>query len=290
VKKNLTIIIPAYNEELGIKATIENLLPFAQKHDWRILIVNDGSKDNTEAIISSIKNVDTINHSYNKGYGAALKTGIRAAETDYIAMYDADGQHNPEDLEAMWQNDENYDMLIGERGKDSHQDWMRKPGKWMLAKIANFLTERKIPDLNSGLRIIKREILINRLHLFSNAFSFSTTSTVALMNLGYNIKYFPIKVNKRVGTSTVRQFKHGTNTIMLILRLIMLFNPLKVFLPVSGFLFICGIVYELIWGIILIEGVSLLPTAILLLISSLLVFFFGLIADQISEIRKRGIS
>ncbi len=289
-ESNLTIIIPAFNEELAIKTTLQYLFPTAIKNNWNIIVINDGSTDNTQSEVESLGNkVTLIIHPYNKGYGAALKTGIRAAQTDYIGMYDADGQHNPEDLEALWQNIGNYDMLIGKRGNDSHQDWIRKPGKWVLSKTANFLTGRKIPDLNSGMRIIKRETVIKKLHLFSDAFSFSTTSTVALMNMGYFVDYFPIKVNKRTGKSTVKQFKHGTSTIMLILRLIVLFNPLKVFIPASIILFIVGIVYEVVYGIILMPvGVKLIPAALLLILTGIFIFFFGLIADQLSEIRKQS--
>jgi glycosyltransferase involved in cell wall biosynthesis len=289
MSQKLTIIIPAYNEELGIASTLEALLPLAKQNNWSIIVVNDGSNDNSQQILENISGIKLIKHPHNKGYGAALKTGIKAASSDYIAMYDADGQHNPSDLESMWSNIGNNDMLVGERGKNSHKDWIRVPGKWVLGKTANFLTGIKIPDLNSGLRIIKRDILINRLHLFSNSFSFSTTSTVALINLGYLVEYFPIKVNKRIGTSTVKQLKHGSNTILLILRLVMLFNPLKVFLPTSFILIFFGVIYEIIWGIVLNTGVSLLPTAVFLLISGVLIFLFGLIADQISEIRKQQI-
>lgn len=292
-RKGLTIIIPAYNEEQGITGTLNSLMPITIKHNWQIIVVNDGSIDLTqnaiESFISSNTNtmpITLINHKINKGYGAALKTGIKHAETEYIAMYDADGQHNPDDLLNMWHHIGDTDMLIGQRGKDSHQDWVRKPGKWVLGRVANLLTGRKIPDLNSGLRIIKREVLINKLHLFSNAFSFSTTSTVALMSMGYSVDYFPIKVNKRIGTSTVKQFKHGSTTILLILRLIMLFNPLKVFLPLSAIFFIVGMIYELIWGVVLSAHIKLLPTALFLFIAGVLVFLFGLVADQISEMRK----
>jgi len=286
----LTIIIPAFNEELAIKSTLEKLLPTAIRNKWNIIVINDGSTDNTIEVVTGFEEkITLINHPYNKGYGASLKTGIRAVKTDYIGMYDADGQHNPEDLESIWQNIGNYDMLVGKRGHDSHQDWIRKPGKWILFKTANFLTGRKIPDLNSGLRIIKKDIVIDKLHLFSDAFSFSTTSTVALMNMGYFVEYYPIKVNKRIGKSTVKQFKHGTSTIMLILRLIVLFNPLKVFIPASLILLAIGILYEIVFGIILMPvGFKLIPAALLLILTGIFIFFFGLIADQLSEIRKQG--
>lgn len=289
-KEELTIIIAAYNEEDGIADTIQGLLPLLDKYLWKLLVINDGSSDETESIIlrfsKSNSRISYINHPYNRGYGAGLKTGIKNANTDFVAFYDADGQHRPEDMEKLYDKFVGLDMLVGKRGRDSYQDWVRKPGKWVLGKVANFLTGRKIPDLNSGLRIIKRDIILGMLHLFPDGFSFSTTSTVAFMNLGYAVDYSPIIVNKRVGQSTVKQFKHGSSTILLIFRLIILFNPLKVFLPASLFILLLGIIYELLFGIILIDGIDLLPAALLLIITGILIFFFGLVVDQVSELRK----
>jgi glycosyltransferase involved in cell wall biosynthesis len=280
---SLTIIIPAYNEEEGIRQTLDKLLPITQVNNFKIIVVNDGSTDKTRQIVEE-KPVDLINHPYNKGYGAALKSGILASNSEYVAMYDADGQHNPEDLLNLWINRGEYDMLVGMRSKNSHHDWLRKPGKWILHKTANFLTGRKIPDLNSGMRIIKCERLVDKLHLFSDSFSFSTTSTVAFMNLGYYVDYYPITVNKRVGKSTVRQLKHGTSTLMLILRMVVLFNPLKVFLPVSIITFILGIG----WGSIGYFIASRFPnSALLLAMMGVLFFFMGLISDQISTLNKK---
>jgi glycosyltransferase involved in cell wall biosynthesis len=288
MNNRLTIIIPAFNEELGIESTIRKVLPLAQKHNWIILVINDGSVDKTAGVLKKLSGIEIIDHPYNKGYGASLKTGILQAETELIAFYDADGQHNPDDLENLFNNFQNYDMLIGMRAKNSHQDWLRRPGKWVLTKVANLLTGNKIPDLNSGLRIIRRDIIIKMLHLFPQGFSFSTTSTIAFMNLGYNVGYYPIVVNKRVGTSTVKQFKHGSASIMLMLRLIVLFNPLKVFMPACIFLFIFGTIYEIIFGIILLlpDNFRLIPAAFFMILTSILIFFFGLVVDQISELRK----
>jgi len=279
----LTVIIPAYNEEEGIGQTLDKLLPIAGLNNFKMIVINDGSTDETKQIVEK-RPVILINHPYNKGYGAALKTGVKATNTEYVAMYDADGQHNPEDLLKLWRNINEYDMLIGMRGKDSHRDWLRKPGKWILHKTANFLTGRKIPDLNSGLRIIRRGKLIDKLHLFSDSFSFSTTSTVAFMNLGYSVGYYPIKVNKRVGKSTVRQLRHGPSALLIILKMVVLYNPLKVFLPVSFFIFILGIA----WGVAGYFIASRFPnSAILLTIMGLLFFFMGLISDQISTLNKK---
>lgn len=288
---NLTIIIPAFNEEMGIEKTIVELRSYIKEKRWNILIVNDGSTDNTGVILKKLSGIEVIEHPYNKGYGASLKTGILHAKTELIAFYDADGQHRPYDLEQLFLNFLNYDMLVGMRGKNSHQDWMRKPGKYVLSKVANLLTGRKIPDLNSGLRIIRRDVIVKMLHLFPQGFSFSTTSTIALINMGYNVGYYPIIVYKRVGNSKVKQFKHGSNTIMLILRLIVLFNPLKIFMPVSAYLFIFGTIYEIVFGIIILlpDNFRLIPAAFFMILTSILIFFFGLMVDQISELRKQNI-
>jgi len=285
---NLTVVIPAFNEDAGIKNTIEELVPYAEKNNWEILIINDGSSDNTGRILSGIPGVKVIDHPYNKGYGASLKTGIKNAKSELVAFFDADGQHDPKDLENLEANLGNYDMVVGAREGESHQDLIRKPGKWLLKKVANFLTGRKIPDLNSGLRVVGKDIIMKFLHLFPEGFSFSTTSTIAFMNLGFNIGYFPIKARKRAGKSSVNQIKDGSNTILLIIRLVVLFNPIKVFMPPAILIFFIGAIYEIIWGIILAPSAEILPGAILMIFTGVLIFFFGLVVDQISELRKNG--
>lgn len=285
IDHKLTVIIPAYNEELGIASTLEELLPEAMENEFEIIVVDDGSSDNTSMIVQRYSEIRLIRHPYNKGYGAALKTGIRNSTTQYIAFYDADGQHNPKDLLKMWQARDGYDMLVGERGNDSHVDWVRKPGKWVLSTVANFLTGRKIPDLNSGLRVIKKTSILQIIHLLPDGFSLSTTSTVAFMSLGFNVGYLGIKVVKRIGKSSVKQIRHGSNTLLLIMRLIVLFNPLKVFVPVSLVLLTVGSLYEILYGIVFIESMQILPGAILAILSGIVIFFFGLVVDQISALR-----
>ncbi len=287
--KDLTVIIPAYNEEKGLRDTVLGILNVVKDNSWKIIVINDGSTDNTVSTLKGIKDIEVINHPYNKGYGASLKTGILNSKTDLVAFYDADGQHRPEDLVKLYENFADYDMLIGKREKDSHQEWIRKPGKWILARVANFLTGRKIPDLNSGLRVIKREVIRKMSHLFPEGFSFSTTSTIAFMNMGYNVGYSPIVANKRIGKSTVKQLKHGSSTLLLILRLIVLFNPLKVFLPASLIIFFIGVIYEIYAGILThADPPKLIPAAFFMMITGILIFFFGLVVDQISELRKHS--
>lgn len=284
----LTIIIPVYNEEASINNTLNELLDFSKSKKWELLVVNDGSTDKTGEILQGYSSLRVVTHPYNKGYGASLKTGIKNASSELICFYDADGQHNPSDVENLLNNFFQFDMLVGARSKNSYTEWIRKPGKWILSKVANFLTGRKIPDLNSGLRIIRKSLITKMLHLFPEGFSFSTTSTIAFFNLGYNVGYFPITTRKRTGKSTVKQLKHGSNVLLLILRLIVLFNPLKVFIPVSLSVVLMGVLYELYQGVLVMgfEKARLIPGAFFLIITGILIFFFGLVVDQISEMRK----
>lgn len=285
---DVTIIIPAYNESGGIGKTLEMLVPLAEEHKWKIIVVDDGSTDDTAEIVGRNASVDLISHPYNKGYGASLKTGIEKSNTEFVAFYDADGQHKPSDLKNLIDNMANSDMIVGQRGKTSHQDWIRKPGKWILSKVANFLTGRKIPDLNSGLRVVRKNVISTMLHLFPSGFSFSTTSTIAFFNSGYSVAYYPIQTARRIGKSTVKQLKHGSSTLLLILRLVVLFNPLKVFIPTSLIFLFMGIIYEVFAGVIF-QPVhpKLIPGAFFLMLTGVLIFFFGLVVDQISELRKQ---
>lgn len=285
----ITVIVPVFNEEKAIGGVIGGLLENLPRDQWDIIVVDDGSTDESARKIAEFKEIHLLSHNKNRGYGAALKTGIKNAETPLVAFFDADGQHKIEDLIRLSEIMDENDMVVGKRDRDSHKDWIRFPGKWILSKVANFLVGEKIPDINSGLRIIKTEEIKRILPILPNTFSFSTTSTLAFTYLGFSVFYHPISTRKRIGVSNVRQIRDGTNTIMLMLKLIMLFNPFRVFGPLSVLLVSLGLVYEVIYGIILIEGVKLLPGALLLILTGVLTFLFGLLADQISEMRRQNI-
>jgi glycosyltransferase involved in cell wall biosynthesis len=282
-KPQASIIIPVFNEEEAIENTLNQLLAIPESQHWEIIAVNDASTDRTRELLGKFGQIRIIDHSFNKGYGAALKTGIRAASSDIIVTFDADGQHNPIDIPRLLQKIPQADMVTGQRTKGSAQDWIRKPGKFALKHVANLLAETKIPDLNCGLRAIKREIIINMLDLLPDGFSFSTTSIIAFYKLGYNVAYVPITTKSRMGKSTVKQVKHGSQVILLIMRLIALFSPLRIFLNVAAILFLTGLIYQI--EEIVRRGWHIVNGALLLIIASLLVFLFGLIADQISGLR-----
>ncbi len=276
-----TIIIPAYNEEEGIRSVINGLKSMQDKCE--ILVVDDGSTDNTFKFASE-SGVRVVHHPHNKGYGAALKTGIRNAKTDLVLLMDADGQHKPDDARKLLQYMDEYDMVVGSRTNNSHISLLRKPGKKILSIVANYLSGTKIPDLNSGFRAIKKNMAMDFMHILPNGFSFTTTITLAALTSGYSVKYVPIDAPKRVGTSKIRPFRDGFLFTMLIIRTISLFNPMKIVLPLSGFLCIAGLLYA-IDGVI--QNNHIPSGALLFILSGLIIFFFGIISDQISVLIRR---
>lgn len=280
-KRDVSIVIPAYNEEESVGAVVRELRGY--NGEWEIIVVDDGSQDKT-AEVARKERARVLCHPYNIGYGAALKTGIRAAIHDTIVLMDADGQHKDfQDIDRLLEHIDTHDMVVGARSAESHQSFFRRPGKWLLGKIANYLTKKDIPDLNSGFRAFRKEVVINYLPLLPNQFSFSTTLTVLMLSEGNTIEYIPIKTYKRTGKSTVRFFRDGFGTILLMLRMIMLFNPLRVFIPFSIILFIIGTL-RLFTG--LYEGKDYTITSILGILSAVIVFFIGLLADQLASLRK----
>lgn len=261
---------------------------------WRdraeIIVIDDASTDHT-AEVAQGAGVRVIQHRHNKGYGAGLKTGIRAAEGDIIVMMDADSEHNAAQISQLLDNFGDNDMVVGARAKGSHAPLVRRPGKWLLSKVANYLAEAQIPDLNSGFRAFRRNVALRFLHILPNGFSFTTTLTLALFKEGYNTAYVPITTTPRVGTSTVNPLRDGVNTLMLIIRIIALFDPVKVFLPTSVALFLIGAIYWIGSGVFRfvqhLEPAFHIPTgAMFMMVSSVIVFMFGILADQVSAIRR----
>lgn len=284
----VTIIIPAYNEEASIGGVLQGLDAWRERAE--IIVIDDASTDRT-AEIAQAAGVRVMRHLHNKGYGAGLKTGIRAAVGDIVVMMDADSEHDAAQISLLLDHLGDNDMVVGARGKGSHAPLLRRPGKWLLSQVANYLAQANIPDLNSGFRACRKDVALRFLHILPNGFSFSTTLTLALFKEGYNTAYVPITTTPRVGTSTVNPIRDGINTLMLIIRIIALFDPIKVFLPTSLLLFLIGLVYWIASGVFRfnahIEPAFHIPTgAMFMLVSSVIVFMFGILADQVSAIRR----
>lgn len=279
--KDLTVVIPAYNEEKAIGDILSDLI--SCNKNLEIIVVDDGSIDNTSAVAKD-KGVKVIRHPENIGYGAALKSGIRQASNEYILILDSDGQHrNFRDIELLYSYIKDYEMVVGARTKGCKGSLVRRMGKNLLRAVASFLVEKDIPDLNSGFRIIKKSIVEGYFHLLCNEFSFTSTLTLIMLKEGFQVKFVPIEVEKRQGRSTVKFIRHGLGALLFILCTIMLFNPLRVFIPISLVLFIFGL-GRLIQG--LTAGVDYTITAVIGIVSSVVIFTFGLLADQIASLRR----
>jgi glycosyltransferase involved in cell wall biosynthesis len=279
----ISIVIPAHNEEGAIGNVLAGLCDHTPEGVDEIIVVDDGSTDRTGEIAEAA-GVRVIRQPSNRGYGAALKAGIRTAGGEYILTMDADGQHRLEDvvkLCAAVSRELPADCVIGHRTKLVHSPLWRMPGKWFLTRLARVLTRKEILDLNSGLRVVRRDVIVRYMHLCPAGFSFSTTSTFALASRGYRVEFVPIHVERRIGKSSV-SVATGFQTILLILRLASLFNPLRVFLPLS-FLFIVG---GSLWTIpYLLDGQGITVAAMLAVLTGVTLFGLGLICDQVAQLR-----
>jgi glycosyltransferase involved in cell wall biosynthesis len=282
----LSVIVPAYNEEHGIGLVLDQVFQVLSESglQFEIIIVDDGSQDQTATIANEIGFARVIRHGFNRGYGAAIKTGIRQAQNELICITDADGTYPNEripDLLAAIVDGE-YDMVVGARvGKNVSIPLLRRPAKWMIAKLAYIVTGEVIPDINSGLRVFKRSVAMRFFNLLPDGFSLTTTFTLGLLVNGYSIEYLPIEYFPRLGKSKIRPIQDTLNFIQLVLRIALYFSPLKIFLPIGGFLFILGI----LWGWIswYLFGRVADASMMAIIMASIQVSVVGLLADLINH-------
>lgn len=285
----LSVIIPAYNEEKAIKSTFRNLNLNLKNLNipYEIIFVDDGSTDKTAELIQTCPGTSLIQHPDNKGYGAALKTGIRHARGTYILITDADGTYPHNEIPNLWKYAYSYDMIVGSRtGKNVKIPLYRQPAKRFINWVANFLSGTKIPDINSGMRIFKKKQAMNYFNIICDGFSFTTTITLAYLAQNLKIKYYPINYEERIGKSKINPIHDGLRFILLIITTTTYFNPLKVFLSTGFFIIILG----LIIGIrVLIHFFSTgsvtphFPSALLtitLIIVGIQIIGFGLVAEM----------
>lgn len=280
----LSIVIPAYNEERAISQTVEAIATVLShlSIESEIIVVNDGSTDNTgeEAARTG---AHVINSNENSGYGASLKKGIAASSSDFIAILDADGTYPANSLPAMLELADSADMVVGDRGAAmTNVPLIRRPAKYILNSLAGYLAGRKIPDLNSGMRIFRRSALTGFIPLLPMGFSFTTTITLCMICSNLRVMYLPIEYGRRIGQSKIKPTDFF-NFILLVLRAIVLFNPLRVFLPLGALVFSMGIVklgYDIYIG-------NLSESAVLGLLTAVMIWSLGLIADMISRLHLR---
>lgn len=283
----VSLIIPAYNEELAITQGVTEARAALESTGrlYEIIVVDDGSTDRTGELAAALTGVTLLTQPENRGYGAALKAGIRASKYDYIMITDADGTYPAASIPDLLDRAAQYDMVVGARiGKNVSIPNMRKPAKWFLGKLAGHLAGRPIPDLNSGLRVMKRDQVRRFMHLLPSGFSFTTTITLAMLCTDQLVYYHPIDYFERQGESKIRP-KHALEFLILILRIIVYFNPLKIFLPL-GTLFFAGGVLKFLQDLTL-RNMS--ETAILGILGGTLVWSVGLLSDQIARSTLRDL-
>lgn len=277
----ISIIIPAYNEEKSIVKTISEIKNTIKslKGDIEIVVINDGSGDNTGKLISSISGIKVIKHTSNKGYGASLKEAIKKSNSELIMIIDADGTYPTAAIPLLVSHSKDFDMVVAARtGKSVKMPLFRKPAKWFLKHFAQYLTKTKIPDLNSGLRIFKREIVMRFMGLFPDGFSFTTTLTMACLTNDYSVKYIPINYYERKGKSTISPVRDFLGFTNLIFRLTIFFKPLNVFIPISAFIFIVGVL-KLIRDFLLLQSFG--QGGVMAILAAIQIAFLGILAELI---------
>ena len=238
----LSIVIPVYNEEKAIGSDLDLIIETmeASAHDYELIVVDDGSTDDSAEIVGQHSQVRLIRHPYNQGTGAARSTGLRAAKGKIVVMTDGDGTYPNQDIPRLLaeMEEKGYDMVIGARRREmGNWKWLRSPAKWFIRVLASYLTGVKIPDLNSGLRAFKREPALSYLNILPRTHSWVSTITIAFLSDGHAVGWMPIDYYRRVGRSTFHPLADTYNYLSLVVRAVMYFEPLKVFLPLTLLLF-----------------------------------------------------
>jgi len=278
----VSVVIPAFNEGAAIGDVVRALAAIGA---WReILVVDDGSTDDTAARAAAA-GARVLRHPYNKGNGAAVKTGIRQTAGEFVLLLDGDGQHQPADARRLVDRLGDYDLIVGSRSRAAQAGAARAVGNALLNRLASFLTEREIPDLTSGMRAARRDCLLEFLPLLPNGFSTPTTTTLAFIKAGYNVAFEPIEVRGRIGRSKIHLSRDGVKFLLIVMRVVTIFSPMRVFLPVAAVAFLTGAGYG-VWTVIASHKIA--NGAVLLLLFSVLVFLVGLVSEQVAALRPDG--
>jgi len=279
----VSVVIPAFEEASAVGVVVQSLRAAAT---WReVLVIDDGSADET-ATVASAAGAEVVRHPYNKGNGAAIKTGIRRASGEYVLIVDGDGQHTAADALRLVAFLGEYDLVVGTRAGSTQQaSTARHMGNNALNWVASYLTGREIPDLTSGLRAARTSGLREFLHLLPNGFSTPTTTTLSFVKAGYSVRFEPITVGARLGKSKIKLVSDGARFLMILLKVITIFSPLRIFLPIAGAFFALGTTYA-IWTTITRHDIT--DSSVLLLVLAVVIFLVGLVSEQISTMRSEG--
>lgn len=277
-----SILIPAFNEAPAVGDVVTALGREARWHE--VIVIDDGSTDGT-AERAEAAGATVVRHPYNKGNGAAVKSGLRRASGEYVLIVDADGQHQPGDALRLVNQLNRFELVVGARSSDSHASQSRRFGNAALNRIASYLTGQTITDLTSGFRAARRDCLLEFIHLLPNGFSTPTTTTMAFIRAGYSVRFEPVVARQRQGTSKIRLGSDGARFALILLKVITIFSPLRLFLPISLAMFVVGAAYAL-WTMVTQSHVT--NSSVLLILASVITLLIGLVSEQVASLRAEG--
>lgn len=290
--KTLSIVIPVYNEEKSLPAVLPEVAAFAQEHNYRVILVNDGSRDLSLAIMTTFCQdkpwMTVVSHKVNRGYGGAIKSGVLAAETDYVITIDADGQHYLDDVKKLFAflHETDSDMIIGSRKGQKEASAFRGVGKSIIRRVAKILMPINIYDINSGMKLYNAELGKKYIKLCPDSMAYSDIIALVFISQRHRVLETPIGIKPRAAGESTIGARTAFETVMEILNVVILFNPMRVFFPLSLFFAGAGFIWDLQF---LLTGRGLSIGASMLIISGFIFFSIGLITEQLSQIRKRQI-
>jgi glycosyltransferase involved in cell wall biosynthesis len=275
----VSVIIPCFNEENTIGEIVQNVRSLYP--DYEIIVVDDGSSDQTEKMAIDAGAI-AVRHPYNIGNGASIKSGIRKASGEIIVFMDGDGQHDPEDLPKLLKNFPEFDMVVGARSMNQQSNLMRGFGNIICNSFASYVAKFNVKDLTSGFRAVKANVAKKFLYLLPNQYSYPTTSTLYILRTGRSLKYVSINAqHRKSGKSNIHIFRDGVRFLLIIVKICVLFSPLRVFLPLSAIFLTFGMVRYFYTYITINQFTNM---SALLISTSVLVFLIGLVSEQICQI------
>ena len=282
----VSVVIPVYNEAAGVGELLGELAEAMAELEipWEVIVVDDGSADSVETAVGRElgEGVQLVRHSRNQGYGAAIKTGLHAASHPWILITDADGTYPCRHVPELVRRRRDSRMVVGARTSlEVHVPWLRRPAKWVLRRLASYLSQVEILDLNSGLRLFPKELALRFVRLLPNGFSFTSTLTLATLSLGYEVDYVPIDYRRRRGRSKIRPVRDTLNFLHLIVRTVMFFDPMRVLLPASLFFIFASAAVGV--GSVLWTGQLMDVTTVVLFVTGVQLFALGLLAEAVNR-------
>jgi glycosyltransferase involved in cell wall biosynthesis len=281
MNNKVTVVIPAHNEAETMGNLIRRIK--ALYPDYHVIVIDDGSSDNTAGVAMDA-GAEVYSHPHNIGNGAAIKSGIRQLTEGIAVFMDGDGQHDPADIQALVEHMPNYDMVVGARSFTGQATMLRGIGNKFYNWLASYVAKFTIQDLTSGFRAIKTDIVREFIYMLPNTYSYPTTLTLGVLRNGWSVKYVPIKIRKRTkGSSGIKVFKDGVRFFMIITKICTLYSPMRVFLPVSGTMFLVGLFYYIYTFLAHNRFTNM---SALLFTTSVVIFMMGLVSEQVCQLRS----